>query len=100
MDFTASATEEKVNRLQGYGPNMYSRSRAYWDWLLGYENGYGVWLTLKEARHHEKAVPKGLTTGPGYGPPAKDTGLQQPPPPVAKGTKRTDTTLGSKWLWP
>jgi hypothetical protein len=39
MDYDPTEAEVLVPRIEGFGPNMYSRDRKSWIELLGYENG-------------------------------------------------------------
>jgi hypothetical protein len=68
MDYDAASAEAVVSRLEGYGPNMYSRTKESWIELLGYENGNGLYLMLMSIRNQNGAVPKNVKMNDGYPP--------------------------------
>ncbi len=60
MNYDAADAEAVAMRLDGFGPNMYTRSLKSWQELLGYENGSGLYVLLVGVRHLDGAVPEGL----------------------------------------
>lgn len=72
MDYDATTAEAIVSKLEGYGPNIYSRTKESWTELLGYENGNGLYLMLLSIRHQKGAIPRNVNMNHGY-PPSKQT---------------------------
>jgi hypothetical protein len=68
MDYDAAGAEAIASRLEGYGPNIYSRTKESWVELLGYENGNGLYLMLLSIRHEKGAIPRNVNINDGYPP--------------------------------
>ncbi|KAL2065841.1 hypothetical protein VTL71DRAFT_3511 [Oculimacula yallundae] len=66
MGFYSGAAVDKALEMEGFGPNIYLRSKGEWIELLGEENGKGVYAMLLAVRDQEGAVPEGVMVGHGY----------------------------------
>jgi hypothetical protein len=69
MDYDAAGAEAIASRLEGYGPNIYSRTTESWAALLGRENGNGLYLMLLAIKRDKGAIPRNIDMNDGYPPP-------------------------------
>jgi len=60
LDYAPEAAGEVAGKLDGFGPNIYSRTVRDWRELLGHEQGEGIYSWLLGVRRQEGAIPRNL----------------------------------------
>jgi hypothetical protein len=60
LDYTIIEALEISEKLEGFGPNLYSRRISHWAELLGQEDAKAVYYWVLQFREFEGALPEGI----------------------------------------